>query len=204
MENIAIPKGDVSAQTDLVQKHMMVLRQIYPNNPVLLICEANMSCKSAMWCFYSIPKTSQTFLEGICASHFAHMCQPYNVTPVKDEKSGMVGVITTSQTKENGVLLLQSILQDGRIMRAENCLTVGNSAWVQQAATNIEGRFDVCVQDILMQLSKFKKVVKEGNDIFQKTKVEYSGKDGASQDDLVMAYIIGVYFITKFSNGSLS
>ena len=123
---------------------------------------------------------------------------------MKDHKSGNVGVITTAETKENGVLLLQSALQDSRIKRSARCFSIGNSAWVTQAATSAEERFSVCVQDILVQLSRFKKVVKEGNDIFQKTKIEYSGKDGASQDDLVMAYIIGVFFITRFSNGGYS
>ena len=55
MENVAIPKGDVSAQTDLIQKHMATLRQVFTDNPVILICEANMSCKTATtWCFYIV------------------------------------------------------------------------------------------------------------------------------------------------------
>lgn len=45
MENILIPKGDISAQADLIQAHMKLMRSQHPDNPVMLICEANMSCE---------------------------------------------------------------------------------------------------------------------------------------------------------------
>lgn len=128
------------------------------------------------------------------------MCKPFNVVPFTDPKSGNVGVITTQETKENGVLLLQTALQDHRIRRAKRVFSVGTAAWGLTQAVDPQARFDNCVNDLIVQASRFKKIVKEGNDVFCKTKIEYSGKDGVSQDDLIMAYIIGVYFITKFAN----
>lgn len=106
-------------------------------------------------------------------------------------------------SQENGVLLLQTAMQNKRFRRASSTFSVGSSAWHGKVSTTPSARFDECVRDALVQASRFKKVVKEGNDIFCKTKIEYSGKDGVSQDDLIMAYIIGVFFITKFSNNNM-
>jgi hypothetical protein len=36
----------VNAQTDLVKAHLKLLREFYPDNNAVLICEANMSCES--------------------------------------------------------------------------------------------------------------------------------------------------------------
>ncbi len=44
MENILIPRGDIQCQTDLIEAHMKMMRELYPNNAIVLICEANMSC----------------------------------------------------------------------------------------------------------------------------------------------------------------
>lgn len=41
MDNEIIPKGDINCQVDLVKAHMKILRRIHPENPVVLICEAN-------------------------------------------------------------------------------------------------------------------------------------------------------------------
>lgn len=51
MENILIPKGDISAQADLIKMHMEMLRGAYPDNPVMLVCEANMSCEFLLGVF---------------------------------------------------------------------------------------------------------------------------------------------------------
>ena len=48
MENSLIPRGDVSFQTDLVTAHMKKLRKIFPENKIVLITEANMSCEWAL------------------------------------------------------------------------------------------------------------------------------------------------------------
>ena len=51
--------------------------------------------------------------------------------PMRDVKSNNVGVITTAETKENGVLLMQSILSNGIIFRAKEVFSVGTTAWRQ-------------------------------------------------------------------------
>ena len=45
MENELIPKADVQAQVELLQRHLKELRTVVPNQKIYLIAEANMSCK---------------------------------------------------------------------------------------------------------------------------------------------------------------
>lgn len=137
---------------------------------------------------------------GVTASHFAHMCKPFNILPMVDERSGNVGIVTTQESKENGVLLMQTALQNKKIRRSESVFCVGLSAWTAGVATSPVERFDQCTGEAIVQASRFKKLIKEGADVFQKSKIEFSGKDSANQDDLVMSWIIAFYFITKYTN----
>ena len=36
---------DINCQVDLVKAHMTRLRALHPNNPVVLVCEANSKCR---------------------------------------------------------------------------------------------------------------------------------------------------------------
>ncbi len=117
-----------------------------------------------------------------------------------DERSGNVGIVTTQESKENGVLLMQTALQNKNIRRSESVFCVGLSAWTAGVATSPVERFDQCTGEAIVQASRFKKLIKEGADVFQKSKIEFSGKDSANQDDLVMSWIIAFYFITKYTN----
>ena len=127
------------------------------------------------------------------------MCKPFNVLPMCDERSGNIGVITTQESKENGVLLMQTALQNKMVRRARNVFCIGASAWLTGVPTSEEERFNQCVGEAIVQASRFKKLIKEG-DAFQKAKIEFSGKDSANQDDLVMSFIIAFYFVTKYVN----
>lgn len=151
-------------------------------------------------CGAFIPR-SDLFLwsTGVTASHFHAMCKPYAVIPMCDERSGNVGVITTQESKENGVLLMQTALQNNMVRRASEVFSVGLAAWNPSVPTSRVERFDQCVGEAIMQASRFKKLIKEG-DAFQKAKIEFSGKDSANQDDLVMSWLIAFYFITKYIN----
>ena len=151
-------------------------------------------------CGAFIPR-SELFLwsTGVTASHFHAMCKPYDVIPMCDERSGNVGVITTQESKENGVLLMQTALQNNMVRRASEVFSVGLAAWNPSVPTSRVERFDQCVGEAIMQASRFKKLIKEG-DAFQKAKIEFSGKDSANQDDLVMSWLIAFYFITKYIN----
>ena len=129
------------------------------------------------------------------------MCKPFNVLAMLDEKSKNVGIITTQESKENGVLLMQTALQNRKVRRAEAVFSVGLSAWHAEVPTSEVERFDQCANEAVTQASRFKKLIKEG-DAFQKAKIEFSGKDSANQDDLIMSWIIGFYFITRYVNNA--
>lgn len=120
--------------------------------------------------------------------------------PMRDVKSNNVGVITTAETKENGVLLMQSILSNGIIFRAKEVFSVGTTAWRQTDDGTEAERFEARVKELHSQASRFRKMIKTAADAFGLEKICYSGKDGVHQDDLIMVMIIAVYFIQKCVN----
>lgn len=132
----------------------------------------------------------------------AHLCAPFNILPMRDSKSNNVGVITTAETKENGVLLLQTILSTGTIHRAKNVFSVGTTAWRKGDDGSETDRFDQRVKELHSQATRFRKMIKTAADAFGLEKICYSGKDGVHQDDLIMVVIIAVYFIQKCINNT--
>ena len=130
----------------------------------------------------------------------AHFCAPFNITPMRDSKSKNIGVITTAETKENGVLLMQSHLSTGTLRRSNKVFSVGTTAWKSGDASSDGDRFDLRLKELHSQTTRFRKIIKTAADAFGLEKITYSGKDGVHQDDLVMVFIIAVYFIQKALN----
>lgn len=132
----------------------------------------------------------------------AHLCAPFEITPMRDKRTQNIGVITTAETKENGVLLLQNALSTGTILRANRNFSVGTTAWRKDKELSDDQRFELRVGELHGQASRFRKVIKSAADVFGLEKVCYSGKDGVHQDDLIMVMIIAVYFIQRCINES--
>ena len=141
-------------------------------------------------------------MSWVGASHMAHLCAPFTITPMRDIKSGNIGVITTAETKENGVLLLQTILSNKILYKSNIVFSVGTTAWKTGEKKSDGERFEDRISELHGQVSRFRKVVKSAADAFGLEKVSYSGKDGVHQDDLVMVMLIAVYFIQKSINAS--
>ena len=117
-----------------------------------------------------------------------------------DHKTGNVGVITTAETKENGVLLLQSILSSQTLCRSNKVFSVGTTVWKSGDKRTDAKRFEDRISELHSQVTRFRKIIKTAADAFGLEKISYSGKDGVNQDDLVMVMIIAVYFIQKSMN----
>lgn len=128
-------------------------------------------------------------------------CSPYNITAIKDEKTGNVGVITTQDTKENGVLLAQAAITNGMVTRAaDHAFSVSKTVWHGDDGKTMSQRFQERVGELVTQMSKFRKQFKVAGDAFSKTKMTYSGKSGSEQDDLIMTFIIMTYWVQKALN----
>lgn len=135
------------------------------------------------------------------ASHFAHLCAPYDVTAIRDDKSGNVGIITTNETKENGILLAQAAITNNIIFKVKTgAFSIGRTAWHGDDGKTNDKRFQERVGELVTQMSKFRKQFKTAADAFSKTKVAFSGKSGVDQDDLVMTFIIMTYWVQKALN----
>jgi hypothetical protein len=115
--------------------------------------------------------------------HFDTFCLDTHQTQ-RDKKSNNIGVITTADTKENGVLLLQALLSSETVAIHKAPFSVGTTAWNSKDGTNSIDRFKLRVAELHTQLIRFKKVIKAAKDIFGTDKISYSGKDGVHQDDL--------------------
>ena len=111
--------------------------------------------------------------------------------PIRDEKSGNVGIITTQESKENGVLLTQAAIGNNMVTKAKSAtFSIGKTAWHGDDGKSMEQRFQERVGELVTQMSKFRKQFKVAADAFQKTKMTFSGKSGVDQDDLIMTFII--------------
>ena len=142
-------------------------------------------------------------MTGVQASHFAHLCAPYGVQPIKDKRTKNVGIITTQESKENGVLLAQTAISNNMVTRAQDkAFSVGRTCWHGSDGKTNQERFMIRVGELTMQMSKFRKQIKVAADAFQKSKVAFSGKSGVDQDDLVMTFIIMTYWVQKLINES--
>ena len=100
-----------------------------------------------------IPLASPSFSYGflvswVSASHMATLCSPFSILPMRDPKSGNVGVITTAETKENGVLLMQSHLSSNNIARDPKAFSVGQTAWNQKDKTSDADRFKLRIGEL--------------------------------------------------------
>lgn len=84
----------------------------------------------------------------VSASHMATLCSPFSILPMRDPKSGNVGVITTAETKENGVLLMQSHLSSNNIARDPKAFSVGQTAWNQKDKTSDADRFKLRIGEL--------------------------------------------------------
>ena len=220
MDNEIIPKGDINCQVDLVKAHLTRLRALHPTNPLVLVCEANSEYRAIYTIFVGILFFSLP-VSWVGASHMAHLCAPFTITPMRDLKSGNIGVITTgrpdpslaptliltltllaAETKENGVLLFQTILSNRILNRSDKVFSVGTTAWKTGENRSDSERFEDRIGELHSQVSRFRKVIKTAADAFGLEKITYSGKDGVHQDDLVMVMLIAVYFIQKSINSS--
>ena len=202
MDNEIIPKGDINFQVDLVKAHLARLRKLHPSNPLVLVCEANSEsrlfiCFALFNFFWNL---TRLLVSWGSASHMAHLCAPFSITPMRDHKTNNVGVITTSETKENGVLLFQSILSSQTLCKSNKVFSVGTTGWKTGDNRTDAQRFEERVSELHSQVSRFRKVIKTAADAFGLEKISYSGKDGVHQDDLVMVMLIAVYFIQKSMN----
>ena len=87
------------------------------------------------------------------------------------------------------------------ITRAKcNVFSIGRTAWHGDDGKTMEQRFKERVAELVPQLSKFRKHFKVAPDAFSKTKMTFSGKSGVDQDDLIMTFIIAIYWIQKSLN----
>ena len=121
--------------------------------------------------------------------------------PIRDEKSGNVGIITTQESKENGVLLTQAAIGNNMVTKAKSAtFSIGKTAWHGDDGKSMEQRFQERVGELVTQMSKFRKQFKVAADAFQKTKMTFSGKSGVDQDDLIMTFIIMTYWVQKAIN----
>ena len=128
-------------------------------------------------------------------------CAPFQIQPVRDEKTNNVGIITTQESKENGVLLTQAAVTNNMITRVKDkAFSIGKTAWHGDDGKTMDQRFRERVGELVTQMSKFRKQFKVAADAFQKTKMTYSGKSGVDQDDLIMTFIIMAYWVQKAVN----
>ena len=139
-------------------------------------------------------------ITGVTASHMSQLCTPYDIKPMRDHKTGNIGVITTNENKENAVLLVQSAINSRSFSLAKNVFSVGETTWKGEDGMSDEDRFFKRANELVYQMSRFQKQVKPIVDGFSKEKVVYSGKTSSEQDDLCMCLLIGVYFVQKYIN----
>tara|TARA_A100001015_G_scaffold60604_1_gene66822 strand:- start:4084 stop:4488 length:405 start_codon:yes stop_codon:yes gene_type:complete len=130
----------------------------------------------------------------------SHLCAPFGLTIMTDHKTGNSGIITTNDTKENGVLLVQSAINSNLFGIHKDVFSIGETAWKGDDEQTPESRFFLRTKELIYQMSKFKKHVKPIVDGFSKEKAVYSGKDSSNQDDLCMCLLISVYFTQKYIN----
>ena len=130
----------------------------------------------------------------------SHVCAPFGLKIMTDHKTGNSGIITTNDTKENGVLLVQSAINSNLFGLHEKVFSIGETAWKGDDDLTPESRFFLRTKELIYQMSKFKKHVKPIVDGFSKEKAVYSGKDSSNQDDLCMCLLISVYFTQKYIN----
>ena len=79
---------------------MARLRKMFPENKIVLITEANMSCGyPALAAFCLVPLLTSRGFTGVTASHMSHVCAPYRLSIMTDHKTGNKGIITTNETK---------------------------------------------------------------------------------------------------------
>lgn len=68
------------------------------------------------------------------------------------------------------MLLVQASINAGLIVRnKEHVFSIGETAWKGEGCDGIDPvkRFDIRVQELIFQLSRFKKQIKQGRDNFQ-------------------------------------
>ena len=95
----------------------------------------------------------------------SHVCAPFGLKIMTDHKTGNSGIITTNDTKENGVLLVQSAINSNLFGLHEKVFSIGETAWKGDDDLTPESRFFLRTKELIYQMSKFKKHVKPGLDV---------------------------------------
>jgi hypothetical protein len=165
-------KGHGEIRT-LLEAHVRAIRAMFRSSYIIFIPESNL---------------------GHEASHMSHMLRDVPNCRSLMER-GEPGVITTHKRKELYTNMAVERFAGEGIWYAERFICVNPFGDANTRASRVKRMFR-------KQLGSFSKVViPRGKDGYEKPKVTYSGKAAGANDDLVMTFVIGLYWSVQFMTG---
>jgi len=165
-------KGHGEIRT-LLEAHVRAVRAIFRSSYIIFVPESNL---------------------GHEASHMSHMLRDVPNCRSLMER-GEPGVITTHKRKELYTNMAVERFAGEGIWYAERFICVNPFGDANTREARVKRMFR-------KQLGSFSKVViPRGKDGYEKPKVTYSGKAAGANDDLVMTFVIGLYWSVQFMTG---
>lgn len=173
LDSEPIGDAEVEMQNRLVARHMQGLQRKFQGQRVryISLVEGNMSWVVAN----QIAMVMNEF------QPMMHAC--------KDDSKKVVGVMTTEEVKINMVNTTRALMQQKKLAIEHELVCVGKRRGLQgEARTASVGRL------LGDQLKRLQQRIKSAKDVFGKSQSRITGKVGAHQDDLAIAFLFGVHW----------
>jgi hypothetical protein len=174
LDSEPIGDAEVELQNELVAKHVQGIRYKFRSERVRFVSlvEGNMSWVVANQIAMVMDEHCQPML---------HAC--------KDDSRKVVGVMTTEEVKINMVNTARTLMQQKKLAIEQNLVCVGKRRGLTGAARQASA-----IRLLGEQLKRLQQRVKSAKDIFGKSQSRITGKIGAHQDDLAIAFLFGVHW----------
>lgn len=173
LDSEPIGDAEVEMQNKLVARHMQGLQSRFRGQRVRFVSlvEGNMSWVVA----------NQIALVMNEFQPIMHAC--------KDDSKKVVGVMTTEEVKINMVNTARSLMHQKKLAIENNVVCAGRRGGLTGVA-----RPASVIRLLGDQLKRLQQRVKTAKDIFGKAKSKITGKIGAHQDDLAIAFLFGLHW----------
>ena len=114
----------------------------------------------------------------------------------KDEKKSVIGVQTTEEVKINMVNTARAMMQENKIRVLRDLACAGKRKGLKNLEKSSSAR-----NLLAEQLKRLQQKIKPAKDVFGTSKAKISGKMGSYQDDIAIAFLLGVHWTLKHTFG---
>jgi hypothetical protein len=173
-----IGDAEVERQNELVARHVAGLKHLFRGQRVRFVSlvEGNMSWMVANQICLLLQAEAAPF-------PVAHGC--------KDEARKVLGVSTTEEVKINMVNTARNMMARDRLAIRSDLVVAGSRKGLVGDARRASA-----IRALGEQLKTLQQKVKGARDIFGRAKAKISGKIGAANDDVAIAFLFGVHWAT--------